>query len=114
MDEFVTKFVNLQRYIQHLKEEKAKVYRFISCLPPTYKEKIEFEMPKTMDEAIRKSKLCYHLFKQRSELTRYWKNKKMRRGINVRKDLNLLLLGKEREVILIISTINQAQLLAVV
>ena len=33
-------------------------------------------MPKTMDEAIRKAKLCYHLFKQRSELTRNWKNKK--------------------------------------
>ena len=65
MDEFVTKFVNLKCYVPYLKEEKAKVYRFISCLPPTYKENIEFEMPKTMDEEIRKDKLCYHLFKRR-------------------------------------------------
>ena len=64
MDALVTKFVNLQRYVPYLKEEKAKVYRFISCLPPTYKENIEFEMPKNMDEAIRKAKMCYHLFKQ--------------------------------------------------
>ena len=76
MDEFVTKFVNLQRYVPYLKEEKAKVYRFISCLPAAYKEKIDFEMPKTMDEAIIKANLFYHLFKQRSELTKSWKNKK--------------------------------------
>ena len=45
MDEFVTKFVNLQCYAHYPKEEKAKVYRFISFLPLAYKEKIEFEMP---------------------------------------------------------------------
>ena len=50
MDEFVIKFVNSQCYGPYLKEEKTKVDRFISFLPPTYKEKIEFEIPKTMDE----------------------------------------------------------------
>ena len=64
MEEFVTKFVNLKRYVPYLREEKARVYRFISCLPLTYKENIEFDMTKTMDEATRKDKLCYHLFKQ--------------------------------------------------
>ena len=43
MDEFVTKFVNLQCYAHYPKEEKAKVYRFISFLPLAYKEKIEFD-----------------------------------------------------------------------
>ena len=52
MDEFVTKFVNLQCYVPYLKEKKDKVYRFISCLPPAYKENIELEMPKNMDEAF--------------------------------------------------------------
>ena len=64
MDALVTKFVNLQRYVPYLKEEKAKVYRFISCLPPAYKANIELEMPKNMDQEIRKAKMCYHLFKQ--------------------------------------------------
>ena len=76
MEEFVTKFVNLQSYVAYLREEKARVYRFISCLPPTYMKKIEFDMPKTMDEEIRKAKLCYHLFKKRSKLSRSWKHKK--------------------------------------
>ena len=53
-----------------MKDEKIKVYRFISCLHPAYKVKIEFDMPKTMDEAIRKAKLCYLLFKHRFELSR--------------------------------------------
>ena len=69
MEEFETKFVNLQHYVPCLKDEKAKVYRFISCLPTGYKQKTKFEMPRTMDEEIRKAKLCYHLFKQRSKLT---------------------------------------------
>ena len=75
MEEFVTKFVNLQRYVPFFRDEKAKVYRFINRFPSTYKENIEFEIPKTMDEGIRKSKLCYHLFKPRSEVTRSWKKK---------------------------------------
>ena len=65
MEYFVTKFMNLQHYVPYLRDEKDKVYKLISCLPPTYKEKIEFDMPKNMDKAIRKTKLCYHLFKQR-------------------------------------------------
>ena len=33
-------------------------------------------MPNTMDKAIRKDKICYHLFKKRYEITRTWKNKR--------------------------------------
>ena len=50
MEEFVTKFVNLQCYIPYLKDEKEKVYRFISCLPLAYKDKIEFDKPNTKDK----------------------------------------------------------------
>ena len=70
MEELVTKFVNLQCYVPYLNDEKAKIYQFISCLPSSYKDKIEFDMPKTMDEAIRKAKRCYILFKQRYEFSR--------------------------------------------
>ena len=75
MEEFVMKFVYLQCYVPYLKNEKAKVYWFINFLPPTYKDKIEFDMPKTIDEAIRKDKICCILFKQRSKLTRTLQNK---------------------------------------
>ena len=63
--------------------KKLKVNRFISCIPPSCKEKNEFDMTKTMDEAIRKAKLC-----------------KIKRWNNEGKDLKLLCLEKEQEVIL--------------
>jgi hypothetical protein len=70
IEDFVTKFVNLVRYIPYLREEKEKVQMFISCLPQAYKDKIEFLNPKTMDEIIRHTKLCYTNFKQRYENTK--------------------------------------------
>jgi len=59
MDEFVAKFTNLLRYIPYIKEEKAKVQQFVNCLPTFYKEWIKFDNPKTMDEVVRKARLCY-------------------------------------------------------
>ena len=44
MEEFVTEFVNLQRYVPYLRVEKNKVYSFISGLLLVYKEKIGFEI----------------------------------------------------------------------
>ena len=33
IDEFVTKFTNLLRYVPYIREEKAKVQRFLNYLP---------------------------------------------------------------------------------
>ena len=67
IDEFVTKFTNLLRYVPYIREEKEKVQRFLNCLPTMYKQKIEFDNPKTMDEAVRKARLCYQQFKGKAE-----------------------------------------------
>eukprot|EP00253_Pinus_taeda_P031475 PITA_31475 len=67
IDEFVTKFTSLLRYVPYSREEKAKVQRFVSSLPLTMRERIEFDNPKTMDEAIRKARLCYQQNKSKGE-----------------------------------------------
>ena len=67
IDEFVTNFMNLLRYVPYIREENAKVQRFLNCFPAVYKEKIEFDHPKTMDEAMRKDRLCYQQFKGKHE-----------------------------------------------
>ena len=36
----------------------SKVKKILNCLP-VYKEKIEFDNPKTMDEAVRKARWCW-------------------------------------------------------
>ncbi|MCY6488344.1 hypothetical protein, partial [Actinobacillus pleuropneumoniae] len=68
MDEFITRFTSLFRYVPYIREEKAKVQRFISSLPLNMRERIEFDNPKTMDEAIRKVGICYQQSKQKGEI----------------------------------------------
>ena len=42
--------------------------RFISSLPLNMRERIDFDNPKTMDEAIRKARICYQQSKQKGEI----------------------------------------------
>eukprot|EP00253_Pinus_taeda_P018132 PITA_18132 len=77
MDEFITRFTSLLRYVPYIREEKAKVQRFVSSLPPYMEERIEFDNPKSMDEVIRKARLCYQQSKQKGETaSRKWNEKK--------------------------------------
>eukprot|EP00253_Pinus_taeda_P031463 PITA_31463 len=77
MDEFITRFTSLLCYVPYIREEKAKVQRFVSNLPPYMWERIEFDNPKLMDEAIRKARICYQQSKQKGETARRkWNEKK--------------------------------------
>eukprot|EP00253_Pinus_taeda_P022911 PITA_22911 len=77
MDEFINRFTSLLRYVPYLKEEKAKLQRFVSSLPMYMRERIEFDNPKSMDEAIRKARICYQQSKQKGDSTnKKWSEKK--------------------------------------
>ena len=73
--DFVTKFVNLMRYVPYLREEKEKVHQFMRCLPQSYKDKFQFLNANTMDEIIRHTNLCYSEFKKRCESTKTSQNR---------------------------------------
>lgn len=70
MDEFVTKFIYLLRCIPYIREENSKVKHFISSLPIFNKEKLKFDNPKTMDEAIWKAQILYQQMKQKWKAVR--------------------------------------------
>jgi len=59
MEELINKFLDLLRFVPYIKEEKVKVQRLLSCFPLDYKDIIEFENPKTLDEVLRKARLCF-------------------------------------------------------
>ena len=59
IDEYVNKFLELLRYVPYIKDEKVKLQRFISGLPQTYQNKIEFDEPKTLEDTIQKARYCY-------------------------------------------------------
>ena len=53
------KFLSLLRYVPYLVDDKPKVQRFLSCLPYDIKDRIGYDNPKTLKEAMRKSNFCY-------------------------------------------------------
>ena len=59
MEEYANKFLELLRYVRCMKDEKVKIQCFLSGLPQSYKNRIEFYEPRTLEEAIRKAKYCY-------------------------------------------------------
>ena len=54
---------------------KKKNQCFLSFLPHIYKERIEYDNPKTLEETIRKENLCYDQNKNRNNVTS-WKSKR--------------------------------------
>ena len=59
MKELSSKFLSLLRYVPYIIDEKPKIQRFLSCFPIYFKDRIEFDNPKTLEEAMRKANVCY-------------------------------------------------------
>jgi hypothetical protein len=55
---------------------KTKIQRFLRCLPASYKDKIEFDNPKTLEDAMRKEKPCFEQYNNINENAKNWKRKK--------------------------------------
>ena len=56
MEEYAKKILELLRYVRYIKDENVKIQRFMSGLPQSYKDRIKFYEPRTLEEAIRKAK----------------------------------------------------------
>jgi hypothetical protein len=63
------------RYVPYIKDEKVKMQRFISGLPQSYRDIIEFDEPKTLEDTIQKARYFYEQFKSKTEPHEDWKNK---------------------------------------
>ena len=59
MDSFINIFLDLLQYVPYIKDEKVNIQQFLGCIPPNFREKIEFERPKNIDTTLHKSRLCY-------------------------------------------------------
>ena len=59
MNAFINRFLDLLYYVPYIKDEKVKIQQFLGCLPPNFQERIEFDMPKTLDTTLHKARLCY-------------------------------------------------------
>jgi hypothetical protein len=68
MDDLINKFLDLLRFVTYIKEDKVNIQRLLSCIPQSYKDIIEFDNPKYLNEVFRKARMCYEQYKQRSEI----------------------------------------------
>ena len=90
MKELSNKFLSLLRYIPYIIDEKPKIQWFLSYLPTSCKDRVEFYNPKALEEAMRKAEFCYEQGKKRESLPN-WKTKRtsqfdqMRRGFKSNK-----------------------------
>ena len=76
MEEYVNRFLELLRYVRYIKDEKVKIQRFLSGFPQSYKDRIEFYEPRTLEEGIRKAKYWYEKRKGKPGYHKTWKDKK--------------------------------------
>ena len=75
MKDLNSKFLSLLRYVPYLVDEKPKVQRFLSCLPYHIKDRIEYDNPKTLEEAMWKANFCFEQNKKKEGIAN-WKAKK--------------------------------------
>ena len=59
MKELCTKFLSLLHYVPYIIDENQKIQCFLGCLPLMFKERIEYDNLKTLEEAMSKANLFY-------------------------------------------------------
>ena len=98
MEEYTNKFLELLRYVRYIKDEKVKIQHFLSGLPQSYKDRIEFYEPRTLEEAIRLS-IAMRKAKVNLIIIRHRRTIRMRSLTKGRKVSNLLTSGISRRTI---------------
>ena len=59
MDAFINIFLDLLHYVPDINDEKVKIQQFLGCLPPNFRERIEFDMHKKFDTTLHKDRIWY-------------------------------------------------------
>jgi hypothetical protein len=75
MDEYEKRFFELLKYVDFIKDEEVKIQRFLSGLPSFYSDTIQYDNPKTLEEAIRRAKYLYEHSRARSVFQKTWNDK---------------------------------------
>ena len=67
--ELNSNFLSLLRYVPYIVDGKPKVQWFLSCLPFHIKDRIEYDNPKTLEEAMRKENFCYEQNRKKESIS---------------------------------------------
>ena len=67
MDAFINIFLDLLHSVPYIKDERVKIQQFLGFLPPNFRERVEFDMPKTLDTTLHKARIYYEHGQLRQE-----------------------------------------------
>jgi hypothetical protein len=76
IDEYERRFLELLKYVPFIKDETVKIQRYLSGLPSSISDKIQYDDPKTMEETIRREKCLYDQQKEKPTFQKAWEDKK--------------------------------------
>jgi hypothetical protein len=76
IDEYERSFLELLKYVPFIKDEAVKIQRYLSGLPPSIGDKIQYDDAKTMEETIRRAKCLYEQQKEKPTFQKAWDNQK--------------------------------------
>ena len=76
IDEYERRFLELLKYVSFIKEETVKIQRYLSGLPSSIGDKIQYDDPKTMEEMIRRVKWLYEQQRGKCTFQKAWEDKK--------------------------------------
>jgi len=74
-EEYMTMFLELLRYVPYLTDEKAKVQISVSGFSLVFRDHIEYDEPRSLEEFIEKLKHLYEQSKCKNESQHGWKGK---------------------------------------
>ena len=69
-------FRSLLKYVPFIKDKAVKIQRYLSGLPPSMGDKIQYDDPKTMEETIRRVKCSYEQEGERPILRKVWNDER--------------------------------------
>ena len=77
MKELSSKFLSLLWYVPYINDENPNIQRFMSCLHFSFKDRIEYDNPKTLEElAMWKANFYNEQSKNKREGVPNWKGKR--------------------------------------
>ena len=79
-EEYMTKFLDLLRYPLCIADEKAKFQWFSNGFLLVFRDRIEYDEPRSLEEVIYKLKHCYEQSKCKNEYQQEWKGKYKGKG----------------------------------
>ena len=75
MKALCSKFLSMLRYVPYIIDEKPKIQWFLGCFPIIFKEWIEYDNLKMLEEVMRKTNFCYDQNMNKRESIPSCKNK---------------------------------------